>query len=188
MAKAEIKKICVKDHNKQRPIDASFFTYDASEILNDSEIDVVVELIDDAKAAFDIVKKAVENGKHVVTANKKMLAENFKELYELQQKNNVALLYEGSVFSDEIQTKIIKEALERAKISDPDDQLSWPLIVKSGTNDYKKGVHFYYNYSSEEKELEYSHGSGKELISEQPVAKGETLKIDPWDVLIIEEK
>lgn len=95
--KAEIKKICVKNHNKQRPIDASFFTYEASEILNDSEIDVVVELIDDAKAAFEIVKKAVENGKHVVTANKKMLAEHLEEIYELQKKYDRSILYEGAV-------------------------------------------------------------------------------------------
>ncbi len=42
--KAEIKKICVKSHDKKRPIDASFFTWNASDILNDPEIDVVVEL------------------------------------------------------------------------------------------------------------------------------------------------
>ncbi|MBK7181956.1 MAG: hypothetical protein IPH89_02945 [Bacteroidetes bacterium] len=43
-----------------------------------------------------IVKEALRNGVNVVTANKKMLAENFTELYNLQIKNNVALLYEGS--------------------------------------------------------------------------------------------
>lgn len=95
--KAEIKKICVKHHGKPRPIDASYFTYDPSEILNDPEIDVVVELIDDAYAAFAIVKKAVENGKHVVTANKKMLAEHLEEIYQLQQKHNRSILYEGAV-------------------------------------------------------------------------------------------
>ncbi|HRG08586.1 MAG TPA: homoserine dehydrogenase, partial [Cyclobacteriaceae bacterium] len=66
--KAEIKKICVKNRDKQRIIDANYFTYEASDILNDPEIDVVVELIDDANAAFDIVKKSIQNGKHVVTA------------------------------------------------------------------------------------------------------------------------
>jgi len=95
--KAEIKKICVKHHNKQRPIDASFFTFDAADVLNDPEIDVVVELIDDANAAFDIVKKAIENGKHVVTANKKMLAEHLIEIHELQEKYNRSILYEGAV-------------------------------------------------------------------------------------------
>jgi homoserine dehydrogenase len=95
--KAEIKKICVKHHGKTRPIDASYFTYDPSEVLNDPEIDVIVELIDDAYAAFAIVKKALENGKHVVTANKKMLAEHLEEIYQLQQKHNRSVLYEGAV-------------------------------------------------------------------------------------------
>lgn len=95
--KAEIKKICVKHADKKRPIDASFFTISKEEILNDPEIDVVVELIDDSKAAFAIVKEALEKGKAVVTANKKMIAENFQELYDLQNKYNKPVLYEGSV-------------------------------------------------------------------------------------------
>ncbi|GIL22709.1 MAG: homoserine dehydrogenase [Bacteroidota bacterium] len=95
--KAEIKKICVKNRNKQRIIDASYFTYDATDILNDPEIDVVVELIDDANAAFDIVKKSIQKGKHVVTANKKMLAEHLDEIYDLQQKYDRSILYEGAV-------------------------------------------------------------------------------------------
>jgi len=95
--KAEIKKICVKNKNKSRIIDSAFFTYDANEILNDPEIDVVVELIDDANAAFEIVKQSVIKGKHVVTANKKMLAENLEEIYQLQQTYDRSILYEGSV-------------------------------------------------------------------------------------------
>jgi len=95
--KAEIKKICIKNKNKSRIIDPAFFTYDANEILNDPEIDVVVELIDDANAAFEIVKQSVIKGKHVVTANKKMLAENLEEIYQLQQTYDRSILYEGSV-------------------------------------------------------------------------------------------
>ncbi len=94
--KANIVKICVKDKNKKRKIDASFFTYDKNEILNKNNHNVIVELIDNANEAFEIVKEAMNNGVSVVTANKKMLAENFKELYQLQEKNNVALIYEGS--------------------------------------------------------------------------------------------
>jgi homoserine dehydrogenase len=95
--KAEIKKICIKDSNKARILGSEIFTLDKNEILNDPEIDVVVELIDDAKAAFEIVKSALQNGKHVVTANKKMLAENLIEIYNLQQRYNRSVLYEGSV-------------------------------------------------------------------------------------------
>jgi homoserine dehydrogenase len=94
--KANIEKICVKDKNKKRKIGSEFFTFDREEILKRNNLNVIVELIDNADEAFAIVKDAMNNGVNVVTANKKMLAENFKELYELQTKNNVALIYEGS--------------------------------------------------------------------------------------------
>lgn len=95
--KAEIKKICVKDRNKQRILEEGIFTYQRNDILLDPEIDVIVELIDDSTAAFEIVKQAVIRGKHVVTANKKMLAEHLQEIYDLQQKYDRSILYEGAV-------------------------------------------------------------------------------------------
>ncbi len=95
--KAEIKKICVKHKNKTRPLSEDLFTYKKDEVLNDPEIDVVVELIDDANAAFEIIKAALKNGKAVVTANKKMLAEHLEEIYQLQIQYGKPVLYEGSV-------------------------------------------------------------------------------------------
>ena len=95
--KAEIKKICVKNKHKARPIAEHFFTYNKEEILNDPEIDIVVELIDDARAAFEIVKSALQHGKAVVTANKKMLAEHLQEIYSLQKQYGKPVLYEGAV-------------------------------------------------------------------------------------------
>ncbi len=93
---ASVEKICVKDRTKERKIESSYFTFDKAEILGRNNLDVVVELIDDADEAFKIVSAAMQNGVNVVTANKKMLAEHFSELYELQKKHGVALLYEGS--------------------------------------------------------------------------------------------
>jgi homoserine dehydrogenase len=94
--KADIVRICVKDPSKKRRIPMSNFTFNKSDILDDQSINLVVELIDDAEAAFEIVKTAMINGKNVVTANKKMVAIHFKELVELQEKYNVSLLYEAS--------------------------------------------------------------------------------------------
>lgn len=93
---ASIKKICIKNNSKQRSIAAENFTTDADALLDDANINVIVELIDDADAAFIIVKKALENGKAVVSANKKMIAEHFEELYTLQQKYNTPFLYEAA--------------------------------------------------------------------------------------------
>jgi len=91
-----IKKICIKNSDKKRSIGQDNFTSDASELLNDQEINVIVELIDDSKAAFEIVKSALQNGKAVVSANKKMIAENFEELLALQKKYQTPFLYEAS--------------------------------------------------------------------------------------------
>ncbi len=94
---ATIKKIVVKNPNKARSIAKENFSYAKSDILLDNEINLVVELIDDSRAAFLIVSEALKRGKHVVTANKKMIAENYEELLNLAKANNLSLLYEASV-------------------------------------------------------------------------------------------
>lgn len=93
---SEIVKICIKDLTKPRSLDASLFTDDKNELLLNKDIDVIVELIDDAEAAFAIVKAAMNSGKSVVSANKKMIAENLAELIQLQRKNKVSFLYEAA--------------------------------------------------------------------------------------------
>ncbi len=93
---ASIKKIAIKNVTRQRSIAAGNFTTDANVLLDDKSINVIVELIDDADAAFAIVKKALQNGKAVVSANKKMIAEHFEELYHLQQQYNTPFLYEAA--------------------------------------------------------------------------------------------
>ena len=94
--KADIKKIVVKNKFKEREVEPELISYDKWDILADPEIDIVVELIDDADDAFEIVSEALKRKKHVVTANKKMLALHLEELYHLQKENDVSLLYEGS--------------------------------------------------------------------------------------------
>ncbi len=93
---AEIIKICVKNRDKERSIAMDYFTFDKHELLDNPDINTIVELIDDADAAFEIVKEAMQKGKNVVTANKKMIAENLQELVHLQRENNVSLLYEAA--------------------------------------------------------------------------------------------
>jgi homoserine dehydrogenase len=93
---AQVSKICVKNKTKQRPISSDHFTFDKDDILLNDDINVVVELIDDADAAFEIVTAAIKSGKAVVTANKKMIAEHFEELLLLQQQYGVPLLYEAA--------------------------------------------------------------------------------------------
>lgn len=94
---ASIEKICIKHPEKKRSLPAHYFTTDANEILDNPEIDVVVELIDDAEAAYKLVKTALTKGKAVVSANKKLIAEHLEELLFLQAKHETPLLYEGAV-------------------------------------------------------------------------------------------
>ncbi|WP_338764910.1 homoserine dehydrogenase [Bernardetia sp. ABR2-2B] len=93
---ADIVKICVKNKEKKRSIDSSYFTYDKNEILENEEINTIVELISDAEEAYHIVKKALQSGKNVVTANKKMIALHLEELVQIQKEAGTSLLYEAA--------------------------------------------------------------------------------------------
>ncbi len=93
---ARLKKVCIKNPGKKREAPAELFTTDKNELLNDQEINVIVEVIDDAIAAFEIVSTALQNNKDVVSASKKMIAENLPALLDLQQKTGKSLLYESA--------------------------------------------------------------------------------------------
>jgi homoserine dehydrogenase len=93
----EIRKIAIKNPDKVRSLPETLFTTDGNVILNDPQINTIIELINDADAAYEIVTRALKSGKNVVSANKKMIAEHLDELVELQQKYGSSLLYEGSV-------------------------------------------------------------------------------------------
>lgn len=97
-AHAEIVKICVHDLKKPRQVEvpASLLTDKAEDILNNPDIDLIVEVINNADDAFSIVKTALEKGVPVVSGSKAMLAKHLPELIELQKKHNVALLYDAS--------------------------------------------------------------------------------------------
>ncbi|MDD2570160.1 MAG: homoserine dehydrogenase [Bacteroidales bacterium] len=95
-ANATIKSICVKQKEKPRSLPEHLFTFEPDDLLNDKDINLIVELIDDADAAYQIVKRALLNGKSVVSGNKKMLAHHLDELIEIQKDNSVALLYDAS--------------------------------------------------------------------------------------------
>ena len=70
---AIIKRVCVRDLNKERGVEEDFFTDNAEDIFADKDINLIVELIDDADAAYHIVKRALTSGLSAVSGNKKML-------------------------------------------------------------------------------------------------------------------
>ncbi|MDE6183065.1 MAG: homoserine dehydrogenase, partial [Rikenellaceae bacterium] len=95
-AHAQIVKICVKNKSKKRSLPAEMFTFDPEEIFAAPNINLIVELIDDADESYRIVRRSLEEGKAVVSGNKKMLAYHIEELIELQRKTGTALLYDAS--------------------------------------------------------------------------------------------
>jgi len=94
--KASIKKVCIKDAHKKRNAPASLFTTDKDVLLNDPEINVIVEVINEADAAFEIVSTALTNGKSVVSASKKMIAEHLPAILKLQQTTGQSFLCEAA--------------------------------------------------------------------------------------------
>jgi homoserine dehydrogenase len=94
-----LKKIADIDTDSDRgiSIEQEVMTTDAMDVINDPEIDIVVELIGGIDQAKDYILKAMENGKHVVTANKALLAEYGRELYQGSIKYGVNLAFEASV-------------------------------------------------------------------------------------------
>jgi len=94
--KASIKKVCIKNPNKKRNAPDELFTTDKNLLLNDPEINVIVEVINESEPAFEIVSTALKNGKEVVSASKKMLAEHLPQLLQMQKETGLSLLYEAA--------------------------------------------------------------------------------------------
>ncbi|MBS1666207.1 MAG: homoserine dehydrogenase [Bacteroidetes bacterium] len=93
---ASVKKVCIKNPHKKRDAPKELFTTDRNELLFDPEINVIVEVISESEAGFEIVSTALKNKKAVVSSSKKMIAEHFRELLKLQEETGESLLYEGS--------------------------------------------------------------------------------------------
>lgn len=96
----EITKIAVKNIDKPRNIEGlnrAILTTDPYEIVNNPESTVVAELIGGVHPAYELIKKAIENGKHVVTANKELLAKHGEELFNYAEQRNVVILYEAAI-------------------------------------------------------------------------------------------
>lgn len=98
-ARLFLKKIADLDLTSDRgvPVAAGVLSNNADEVLTDPEISVVIELIGGYEPARTFVLKAIENGKHVVTANKALLAVHGREIYAAAAKNGVEVLFEAAV-------------------------------------------------------------------------------------------
>jgi homoserine dehydrogenase len=95
----EIARICIRDSLKERDADLprDIVTTDFDELLYDDSIDVIIELIGGRYEALDVIERALRSRKHVITANKLVLAHELPRLRKLADRNGVNLFYSASV-------------------------------------------------------------------------------------------
>ncbi|SHE74981.1 homoserine dehydrogenase [Thermoanaerobacter uzonensis DSM 18761] len=126
----EIKKILVKNLNKPRKVKVEgLLTQNAEEILKDKEIKIIIEAIGGISPAYEYVKEALASGKHVITANKELIAKHGEELNEIAEKNRVFLKCEASVGG----AIPILHQIDRLKIT---DEIDFVGGIINGTTNY----------------------------------------------------
>jgi len=104
-------------------------TADAWEVVSDPAIDIVVELIGGCTVALDLVLKAIENGKHVVTANKALLATHGNEIFAAAQEKGVMVAFEAAVAGGIPIIKALREGLTANRIE-------WIAGIVNGTSNF----------------------------------------------------
>lgn len=114
-----LKRLADKDLERDRGVDVDIgiLTRDAMEVINDPEIDIVIELIGGIEPAKGFILKAMENGKHVVTANKALLATHGGEIFKTAHRKGVDLGFEASVGGGIPIIKALKEGLVANRIN-----------------------------------------------------------------------
>ena len=117
-APIEVRRIVVRDVNKARDaaVPRELLSFDAEDVLGDPEVDVVVEVVGGLEPAGDFVRRAIQQGKHVVTANKALLAEQGHELIELAERQGVDLYFEAAVAGGIPIIRLLREAFTSDRI------------------------------------------------------------------------
>lgn len=127
----EISRAADRDLDKPKRCDTSNIklTEDAFEVINDPDIQIIVELIGGTGIAKELVIKAIEQGKHVVTANKALIAMHGNELFELAQKKGVTIAFEAAVAGGIPIIKAMREGLAGNRIE-------WLAGIINGTGNF----------------------------------------------------
>lgn len=113
-----LKRVAVRDLRKERAVDPGCpVTDNPEEVVNDPEIEVLIEVMGGEKPALDLIVKAIESRKHVVTANKEVLAKHGPDLFKLARKKEVAIFFEASVAGGVPLISTIQKGLEANQIA-----------------------------------------------------------------------
>lgn len=98
------------------------------------------------------------------------------------------LTYEGTVLTDMLQEKLLLDVLQLARLGGPDQKLPQAVRVKHGTNQFGKRLHYYLNYSAQVQKVAYPYGPGADLLTGSALQSAQSINLQPWDLVIIEEK
>jgi beta-galactosidase len=79
------------------------------------------------------------------------------------------------------------DAVNKAGITGPDQQLYFPLITKSGINQKGKNIHYYFNYSANPKIIEYPYNRSTNLLNQKLVSKNDKIELTGWGFTVLEE-
>ncbi|MBY0359247.1 MAG: homoserine dehydrogenase [Candidatus Obscuribacterales bacterium] len=113
-----LKKVAIKDAGKQRAVTLPCpLTTDPAELVDDPEIEVLIEVMGGEEPALTLIKKAIDKRKHIVTANKEVLAKHGPELFKLSRQKGVAIFFEASVAGGVPLISTIQKGLEANKIN-----------------------------------------------------------------------
>ncbi|KKI89882.1 beta-galactosidase [Bacillus sp. SA1-12] len=96
--------------------------------------------------------------------------------------------YIGCIVSPELMSGILAQALKRAGIWNSEQEICFPMIVKSGVNEQGKTVKFIFNYSSESQEMMYPFKEAIELVTDKTYIQGDSILLKPWSFMIFEVK
>ncbi len=129
--KLEIVHVAARDIDNQTILDGSKvkLSNDAASVVNDPDVDIVVELIGGYSPAKELVLQAIENGKHVVTANKALIAMHGAEIFKAAEAKGVIVAYEAAVAGGIPIIKAIREGLSANKIQ-------WLAGIINGTGNF----------------------------------------------------
>ena len=95
--------------------------------------------------------------------------------------------YEGTMLSDQIQERIVREILRAAGLEGPDQQLPSPIRTQQGVNAQGKTLRYWMNFSGSPQTFNYPYAGGTDVLSGKPVAKAQSLTLPPWDLIIVKE-
>jgi homoserine dehydrogenase len=127
----EVAIIAVRDLNRQRDVDTTGITLtnNPNDVVTHPDVDIVVELMGGTGLAKTLLEQAIKNKKHIVTANKALIAEHGNALFELAQQNNVLVNYEAAVAGGIPVIKAVREGLAA-------NQIEWIAGIINGTGNY----------------------------------------------------